>query len=237
MNNAPTLNTLMMLQQKIMNKSKIRDIWTFVVMGSTILMLVPVLRVIIGLSNFVWMIAYIIIYFSIKNDKRILNALVRNLDPDEAPVSNQHQGFNLDPSISANWQHIFYNYHHNEVQNMLSERTVYNSNRDRWTFVYLITRFVLGFILVIGIFATGASLASTGHITDADISSKISSITLMTNIFLVIELLMIIAWVIIYITNYKKIKRINTQLMLWGLPNNNQQNQYNEQQQNQTNFT
>ncbi len=226
MNNQPNINTLMMLQQKIINKSKIRDISTFVIMVCMFFTWVPVLRFIISFASLAWIIAYIIIYFSTRNDQRILNALVRNLDPHEEDLSNQHRGFNLDPKISANWQHIFYNYNNDDVQHMLNQKSTYARTRDRWTFIYLIVGFVLGIILTISITTALISLIGTNaDMSHSNIKSQVKWLQITVYVIMGINLLISLTWAIIYIINYRKIKHINTQLMLWGLPNNDQQNQ------------
>ncbi len=227
------MDNLLMIQQRIIKKSKIRDVWTFITMASVVIGLIPVIGTLVGIADLLWFIGFIVLYFSIKNDRSLLEGLINNMNND--PQSQNHNyNYNFVNGSVENWRNVFLNYQDNNVQQLLKERKRLESKRDRWTFIYMIVGFVVAIIFIIAIMSAASSIISSNPNGEATHASIVNTVKSMMAVFVILGLITFVVWItwlITYITSYSSIKRLemNLQTMNFNHHNNDDYNQTNYQ--------
>ncbi len=238
MQQSTNINMLMQQQQKIMTKCKVRDIWTFITMATVILGMIPIISTIVGIADFLWFIVFIVLYFSIKNDRLLLESMIHNTDHNELKTWNDgYNAYSYNPShrTVGNWKNVFLHYQDSNVQHLIQERTRLEQKRDKWTFIYMICGVVATIVMISVLFASIGAILNT----DPDKASSKSIIDtlgpafgVLVAVWLVI-LAMWITWIVIYISSYNSINRIEMNLTTMTFPEHDDHSSASEEHSNQ----
>ncbi len=200
MNNYPNDNSgALVLQDRIEKKSKMRDIATFIMMAGIIIGLIPVLNFLFAIFVLVWFIGYIVIYFSIKNDRLLLESVLKNADISNLKNSNHPLALELA-------------YHDDlEISNLRNQKYAIGNKRDKATFIYLIIGFVIGFFLIITLFVSVSAMVATNSskVNEAQLFHATGAMLGIIVIGFLAILINWIVWIVKYITSYNSITRIN----------------------------
>ncbi len=212
--NETNINSLIMLNQKIIDESKRRDLFTFVIMCSCVLMIVPIINFLAAIANLIWMVFYIIIYFSIKKNKALLHKMLENLDKSQPFDKELNQNGMMDnPEISENWKAIFYNFDKPEIQELWTMREKRNRKRNRAAFIYMIVKVTIIISSFIAFAILAASSLNGQNMSDSKFLKFLGSLILVWILIGLIYLVNFIIWVSTYMFNVGEIKSINTEFM------------------------